>query len=407
MPRRLMPDLNRESIGLVALVAFVELATGIEYHHASTTFGGIVGLLVLVLVGPIALLWRRRYPMLVLGVILAQTIVAALTVFDAYIPFFAPVVALFGYSSRVSARRACRALILFSALPITLLTLSRAGEEGGPLPSSETIGFLVFAAASYVLAWFFGRRFGLHERELAELERRRREAVAIERTRLARELHDVVAHAVSVIVLEAAGAKAVFDKRPDEVRRALDDIVSGGQKAMTELRVLLDVLRDGSDDESSDMEHHSIDEIGELLHDTEATGAHISFEVVGEPTTVPSSIGHTAYRVVQEALTNALKHGGPDAETTVRLAWNTALLVEVTDRVPPDAPVAPRTTRAAGYGLLGLHERVSMLGGEFWAGPQGDGAFRVTARLPVGTREARGEGHVLPAMGESVGSVSV
>ena len=212
-------------------------------------------------------------------------------------------------------------------------------------------------------------------------------AISAERARISRELHDIVSHSVTVMVLLAAGARRVMDTTPERARTALAQIEQTGTHAMEELGRMLQVLRTGRqwDEPGRDgVGRPGLGEVYDLLAGVRAAGIKVDLQVQGEPRGVAPSVGIAAYRVVQEALTNITRHDGPGARATVRIAWADELLVEIRDDGGgvPQAEVADRLS--TGHGLAGLAERVAVAGGRLEAGqlPAG-GGFRVAATLPV------------------------
>lgn len=239
---------------------------------------------------------------------------------------------------------------------------------------------------SLAVAWLAGlntrqRRIRLTvlEQRAADLERERDTqaalAVAAERGRISRELHDVVAHALSVVVLQAQGAQAELDRRPERAREALDAIVGTGRTALSEIRRLLGAL--GQD--TPDWEPQpGAERLPRLAADIRSAGTPVEFVVEGEPRPLSSTVDLAAYRIVQEALTNVLKHAGPDASVTIVMRYEPdELEIEVTDDgIAADAP------SGTGHGLEGMRERVNVLGGTFDAGPRPERGFAIRATLP-------------------------
>nr|WP_239162719.1 histidine kinase [Actinoplanes rishiriensis] len=231
-----------------------------------------------------------------------------------------------------------------------------------------------------------GDRGWLLERERATAARR---AVAVERARIARELHDIVSHNVSLMVVQASAAREVLASRPDEAGTALAAIETAGRDAMTELRHLLGVLApaaDGSDDADDPLAPQpGLDRLGELVDRIAFAGLPTEVRLSGEPRPLPGGIDVTAYRIVQEALTNALKHGsGGKAEIMIRYAER-ALRVEVLTTGPSVLTGAPPPSPSpgAGRGLAGLRERVAVYGGTLDARRRLGGGYRVRARIPL------------------------
>jgi signal transduction histidine kinase len=220
----------------------------------------------------------------------------------------------------------------------------------------------------------------------AALQRQAEQAAAGERARIARELHDIIAHHLSVVVLHAAGARASGGADP----ATLEEIEQSGRRALTETRRLFGVLRD-PDEQAGRAPQPGISELPALAGSLRAAGLEVSLSVGGDHTTLPSAVNVSAYRIVQEALTNVLKHAGPArAEVTVGCA-DSAVTIEVTDDGPgnPAPPAVKgagdvRKLYAGGQGLAGMRERVAVFGGDLRAGPRPGGGFTVSARLPVG-----------------------
>ena len=219
------------------------------------------------------------------------------------------------------------------------------------------------------------------ERRVAQLALEQQEhfqAAAIERQRLARELHDVIAHSVSVMTVQSTAARRVIEEDPERAAAALEAIERTGRDAMAEMRRMVSVLR--PDPATAEMltPQPSLDDLGSLVEQMETAGLHVRMRVEGERRRVPVAVGVSAYRIVQEALTNTLKHAGPvDVEVVLRYAPGT-LEIECTD-----AGGAGSAESNGGHGLIGMRERASLLGGEVTAGPSAGGGFRVRARLPL------------------------
>ena len=250
-------------------------------------------------------------------------------------------------------------------------------------------GAIIFAGPC-LIAWVVGdsmryRRayYAALEDRAARLERERdaqaQIAAAAERARIARELHDVVAHNVSVMVVQADGASYALDRSPERARQALAAISSTGRQALAEMRRMLGVLR-SADGETGVAPLPGIAQLGELLEQTRATGLAVSFTVEGVPAPLPGGLALAAYRIVQESLTNTRKHGGPAASAQVLLRYcEDVLVLQITD----DGYGAAAAADGAGHGLTGMRERVALYNGTLHAGPLPGGGYQVTARLPV------------------------
>lgn len=234
-------------------------------------------------------------------------------------------------------------------------------------------------------------------RAARDLEEHMRRAVLDERLRIARELHDVLAHNLTLVNAQAGVAEYLLRHRPEQAAAALDDITKHTARAIDELAATIGLLRSSEQDRDGDddlLPVPDLDDVVDLVASFRDTGARVELVVHGRPRPLARTAGLAAYRVVQEALTNATKHA-PGTATVVELAWSDdALVVSVTN----DAPAQPLALTAPGtrHGLLGLHERAASAGGSLTAGPVPEGGFRVAAELPVGTADEpttpRGDG---------------
>jgi len=285
-----------------------------------------------------------------------------------------------------SERRQSR--VVFAA---TVLTLSVAvwAQPSGVATASTWFSTLLLAAVAGLLGENLRHRRGrwaaLEERaRFVEMERedRVRRAVMNERLRIARELHDVVAHAMSVIAVQSGVGHHVIDSQPEEARRALAAIETTSRSALTEMRRLLGVLRQEEGSQAPLAPAPGLADLPLLVGQFSEAGLEVAVTVTGEPTEAAVPVGLTAYRIVQEALTNALKHGGPAARVTIAYSPG-EVYVEVIDdgRVEHLGRAAP--TSAIGHGLIGMRERVSVFQGDLTAGPKPGGGFRIAAHLPL------------------------
>lgn len=254
--------------------------------------------------------------------------------------------------------------------------------------SRVTAGGLAFSLAFIGVPWAAGLVVRLRtERELAlratnaqlqaEQEEQAHAAVAAERSRIARELHDVVSHAISVTVLQARGGRRMLGVDEGEVRRAFDAIEHVNGQALGDMRRLLFLLRD-ADDGPATHPSPSLVRLDALITHVRHTGLPVDASVVGSLQQVPPGVDSSAYRIVQEALTNSLKHAGPSARARVEIVCGAAgLSVAISD----DGR-AGHSTSGRGHGLIGIRERVAVIGGVFEAGPGEHGGFVVRAELP-------------------------
>ncbi len=250
--------------------------------------------------------------------------------------------------------------------------------------------FLFSGGLIGVTPWLVGRSRrarGLRA-ELLEREQRQRERAAVgeERSRIARELHDVVAHSVGAMVAQAQGAARVLDRDPERAREALEAIERTGRTALDEMRRSLGVLR-RNDSDAPLAPEPGMDRLAALVAQARDSGLQVELVTEGEPALLPSGVDLSAYRIVQEALTNALKHAGP-VRTRVAVRYSGEQLeLEIAD---DGAPAGRAATKAAsenggGQGLVGMRERVALYGGELHAGLRPEGGFVVRASLPLGS----------------------
>jgi signal transduction histidine kinase len=290
----------------------------------------------------------------------------------------------------VAAYRPRRASIM--ALLVCLGGSAVAVLAWGPVHGVNLIWRVIFSAFLFggleLTVWILGdsmryRRgyYAALEDRAARLEAERHAqakiAAAAERARIARELHDVVAHHVSVMVVQADGAGYALRTDPDRAEAALHAIAGTGRQALTEMRRLLGVLR-SADERAALAPMPGLGELRELLDQARAAGLEVSYTLSGTPRELPEGAELAAYRVVQESLTNTRKHAGLAATAAVTLRYEPhGLTVEVTDD-----GLGVTSEDTGGHGLAGMRERIAMYGGTVTAGPLPAGGFRVTARLP-------------------------
>jgi signal transduction histidine kinase len=362
---------------------------------------------------PVPLAVRRRYPFAVLVVVSVLFIAAqARQIGDNLVPSIVLFLALYTEGAwernRTLANRSRVGVIvvMFGWLVLSLvLSLpwpdsTEFTDAAGPLDpmlASILYGF-VFNVLYFGAAYWFGDMAWLSARRQAELELRAeqlresqekntRGAIVAERVRIARDLHDVVAHHVSVMGVQAGAARRALDKDPGLARTALQTVERTARTAIGELRGLLGVLR-AEEKEPEETTSPGLDRLPELVSSARSAGLEVRHGVYGEPRPVPDGVAVSAYRVVQEALTNVVKHAGArTAEVRVRYL-DSALEVEVTD----DGRGAAHRPDGQGFGLAGMRERVAVHGGELEAGPRRDAGYRVRASLPVGARPAEQDG---------------
>ncbi|MFF4737938.1 sensor histidine kinase [Streptomyces sp. NPDC001262] len=338
---------------------------------------------------------RRRAPEKMLLLAAAVGVGQVVTGASADVADFAMLVIVYTVASG-GTRWASRFALIAGLLAPTIATL-RWPEPHQSVPG-EVIA-TVFVTVPFLLAWVLGDSMRTRRAYWAQLEERAerlekdreqqsRMAVTAERARIARELHDVVAHNVSVMVVQADGAAYVLDSSPEQAKQALETISGTGRQALTEMRRLLGVLRteEGSGEGGEYVPQPDVEQIGELVEQVRGAGMPVEFKVEGAPRPLPSGVELTAYRIVQEALTNTRKHGGPDVGASVQLTYfddGLGLLVEDDGRGAQHELYESGGADGMGHGLIGMRERVGMVGGTLDAGPRPGGGFRISVLLPI------------------------
>ncbi|MEU3145995.1 MULTISPECIES: sensor histidine kinase [unclassified Streptomyces] len=380
--------------GFWALVLFgISVVGGSAVEEAEGTAPAAVTVPVMLLLSLVVAL-RRRMPerMLVLAVVVG-VLQVVLDMAPAPADFAMLVIA---YTvAAVGARWASR---LALGAGLCAAPVAQARWPLDDVSVAGNIAMVIFQTVPFVLAWVLGdsirtRRayFAQLEERAARLEKEReaqaKVAVAAERARIARELHDVVAHNVSVMVVQADGAAYVLDAAPDQAKKALETISSTGRQALAEMRRLLGVLRTGEHQEAGEyVPQPDVRQIEDLVEQCRGSGLPVDFKIEGTPRPLPSGLELTAYRIVQEALTNTRKHGGPNTGASVRLVYfddGLGLLVEDDGKGAPHELYEEGGFDGQGHGLIGMRERVGMVGGTLDAGPRPGGGFRISVLLPL------------------------
>lgn len=341
----------------------------------------VIVLAALAALPPLAL--RRRWPLVACLLVAAHAALVTLAIGSR--PLAGPLLALFTAAAWESAGRAALAVAAVLSAHSMAVAYEAATVAG--------TAFAVAAVASVFLlldlsAYAFGRRSSSGRERTRMLEESRAalaaEAVAKERLRIARELHDIVAHAVTIMVLQAAGAGRVVDRDPAQAAASMRSVQETGTQAIAELRRLLTVLRsvdDARDEEPG--EAPCLAGIAKLASQVEATGVRVTVDVAGPVGELDPSVELAAYRIVQESLTNASRHAGPGSDVEVRLAWSPeTLAIDVTDN-GTGVRASEVPAMSIGYGFAGLAERIKLVGGQFAAGPRSPaGGYHVRAVLP-------------------------
>ncbi|WP_330291121.1 sensor histidine kinase [Streptomyces sp. NBC_00576] len=357
----------------------------------------------LVFLSALPLLARRRYPLVVFGVVLGAA--AAMGDNASWVTVLTCVIG--AYSAVKHSRYRVGAM---ASLVVGAVLAGIAFQQAAPaLPGWSSPGVVLLVAGVLAgLVGFWQRRLAAGRDRFARLQRTQEEAmrraVAEERARIAAELHDVVTHNVSVMVIQAGAARKVMDTAPDRSKEALLAVEAGGRAAMAELRHVMGLLAapdTGPQETPADglEPQPGLDRLDALTERVRGAGTPVVVAVSLPPDPLPPGVDLTAYRVVQEALTNTIKHA-PGAEASVLIGWaDDCLQIEVgntsaaryTPNSPPpegDSNGKGRTDKATdkgtgnGRGLIGLRERLAVYGGELTAGPTLAGGYRVTARVP-------------------------
>jgi len=377
--------------GLLAAVSLVTLWYVWGECEDDCDPGGIaVGL---VLATTLPLVWRRRHPLtagLVTGLATAAYGFARYP--DLAMPIaIGGVVGMYSVAAWGGRRAAVVSGWVALVVAVIVITLPRADSD---------VVDAAFVALALAGAWVLGDRARVQRAlaaELAEraarLERERaaeaRRAVAEERTRIARELHDVVAHHVSMMVVQAEAGPVAVERDPARAAGAFEAIAATGRQALVEMRRLLGVLRGAGEPAPSLAPQPGLAQVPSLVEQVGRAGLKVELVVEGAEAALPPGIDLSAYRIVQESLTNAVKHGGPGRAVVLVRYGDHDLELRVWDEGRPEdgngSPPQGRPRTEPGRGLLGMRERVRLFGGELRAGPEPDGSFTVTARIPFGT----------------------
>ncbi|GIF77556.1 sensor histidine kinase [Asanoa siamensis] len=330
----------------------------------------LVAAVALALVQASTVLWITRRPEIAMGTALAAGVgIQALAPHVGWLGLAAAPLAYFAWirPPRVS----------LWALGVAVLLSPWALVTGGW--RDVLLGVFAFG-----FSWAWGE---LGRTRMIRRREERQRIVDAERARIARELHDVVAHTVSVMLVQAAAAADIFDARPEKARAALDTIQEAGRTALDELHAMLRTMRP---DEAVEAEPRTpqpgLEQLDELARSLGVTGLVVAVDRTGVERPVPPDVGLSAYRIVQESLTNSLRHGRA-RRADVRLAYDeTEIRLDITDDGTGGS--TGRAAAGGGHGLTGMRERARLLGGTLDAGPRATGGFQVSARLPLRQKAA-------------------
>jgi signal transduction histidine kinase len=324
---------------------------------------------------------RRRYPLAVFVVSAVALVSYVLIQFHEGVLPTVVLVGMYTVGAYCSPRKIAVAL---SVMAVALLVLLAGNALG--FNAADFAANMAFFTVAVLFGWSVqSRRLRTDalEQRAEALEREREEesrrAVADERLRIAQELHDVMAHSMSVIAVQAGAGMHVVDDDPAEAKRALENISATSRSTLTELRRLLGVLRDAEGGATYEPAA-GLDELSGLVRSVSEAGVPVSVSVDGSLDELPPGVGFTGYRIVQEALTNVLRHAGPSSASVAVRHADGSLHIEVRD----DGRGVNGRSAEAGHGLAGMRERVAVYGGSLEAGPQPGGGFAVVAELPYG-----------------------
>jgi signal transduction histidine kinase len=325
----------------------------------------------------VPIVFRRRAPVLVAVVIAGATVVwagAAAIAESGTSPFPSILVMLF--SVALYERRLAAAVAGGLVLVGSMLYALESKYNSGSFSVSNAAIFVFFILGAWGAGRLILKRAQQAQLAYADTDRLARTAVAEERARIARELHDVVAHSISIVAVQAGAAEELLDRDPERARAHLHAVRSTAREAMTEMRRVLDVLRE---DDAPHAPLPGLSRLDDLVTEARAAGVEVDVVEEGERPQLPAGLDLIVFRVVQEALTNVRKHAG-GARASVRLSYaRRALEIDVRD----DGEAAASAPRSGGHGLIGMRERVTLFGGTLEAGSADGGGFRVHAVLPL------------------------
>ena len=365
-----------------ASLAVVEIQSAAESQEGFRDSDGLGALLVLAQTLPLAV--RRVVPLGSLAAITAAIgMHAALGYDDIQAGTFASLVGVSSAAYVTDNRRALVAALL-GAVGIGVFYATTRGSFDG----FEIVGI----GGLWLAGWIAGSVLRIRRSHAAAVERRAevleqdsearaREAVADERARITRELHDIIGHTLNLIVVQAGAARAVFKSRPDQALESLDSIEITARQSLSDMERMLGILRPPEAEAAPYDPQPGLEQVDRLAEQFTDAGLPVEVNVVGEPHKLPTSLDLSAYRIVQEALTNALKHAGP-ARARVAISYLADKLeLDIVDH--GQGPGDDGHNAGGGRGLIGMRERVSLFGGELEVGPAAEGGFRVHASLPL------------------------
>ena len=364
-------------VGALDLV-FVENLAG-DWPGLGVALFGVLGI--------VPLLWRTRAPVLVFGLVWLHLVVVILAV-NRLSPLISVAVVLYAVAAQSSWRTSIVALVIsVLTCPLAGILAEQFVSTSGPISTQQVTGIIIGTSALLIVSWALGRWERRRKARIEDLEVSQAAAAAAaraeERKLIALELHDIVSHGVSAMVLQADGARAVLADDPRQADEALEHIGDAGRDAVGELRRLLGVLTEGTLAETrSRGRTPGLSDLPQVVEESSRVGLQTTLEVRGDRPPVPQSFERSVHRIVQESLANSAKHSGPGTAVAVRLIWGPeTLLLEIADDGQGSGAHPELST---GFGLAGLRERAAALGGDLETAPLPDGrGFVVTATLPI------------------------
>jgi signal transduction histidine kinase len=378
------------AIGAVALMELITIggAFGAGHEQDDKLSLDPLGITLLAL-GPLALFFRLRHPVAVLFFVLATTTTYTLIGYPDGPIWLALGTAYFTAHLHGHRRAALASLVIgYVVLGWGPALVNTPGDE--ELEVGAVVGLIAWLGILYAV----GELIRVRRERMAEMERTRAEEakrqVSDERLRIARELHDVLAHNVSMINVQAGVALHLIDERPEQAREALTHIKAASADTLREMRSVLGVLRAVDEESAPRAPAPSLSRLDGLVERAGAAGLRVRTEVGGDERTLPAGVDLAAFRIVQEALTNVARHAGEDATAVVRIDYGDDALIVQVDDDGRGASASNGDSPGTGAGLRGMQERVSALGGELEARPLAQGGFRVRATLPLDSPEERG-----------------
>jgi signal transduction histidine kinase len=381
-------SMNRARPGLVEVAGAALLAAGATLEILASDVSSPAGASVVAVVTTTApLAWRSAFPVLTVAVTTAGLVLSVVLGFpagDLIVPYLAPLVALYSVGVHSSGRE----ILAAAAIALTAFTIVAVAS---PSEDAAELGFIAVGVIAALAVGLAVRQMGFETDTLAaraaDLERSRdeatRAAIAAERARIARELHDVIGHSISVMGVQAGAVRRVLSPHQEQERQALLGVERVGRDAVTEMRRLLGFLRPA---ETMGQDHEptpTLERLDDLVREMNLAGLDVELQVEGDLSQLSAGRALTVFRIIQEALTNALRHAPGSRVAAVLRQTPAELVIEVTDDGGDETTV---TSNGGGYGLVGMRERVALYGGTLEAGPRLGRGYAVLVHLPTDDR---------------------